>query len=242
MKKSRWLVRILGAGVLGGLGWLWLGQTQQSVILRGENQSLRQQLARLAELTADNERLSNLVAQADHSQSNQQLLEVLRLRNEVALLRRLTNEFHLTREELAQQRAVAAAVAGTGKQITNSSGEPLAVYPKEKWEFVGYDTPENAFQSLNWSALTGDLGTLKSNLTEEAQQEFARSFENKSETQIREQLAQIFNEKQEVRIMSKEVINDNLVVLGVTDGKDVASVDRLVFQKINGQWKFVTDH
>lgn len=242
MSKSRWMVTVAAAGALGVAGWLGLGQKQQNDDLRGENQSLRQQLARLSELESDHQRLSNLVAQADGAKSNQQLLEVLRLRNEVGVLRRLTNELQLTQEELVQLRSAVVALAGAGNGATNGVPEPLTVYPKEKWEFVGYDTPENAFQSLNWAALNGDLGALKSNLTQEAQKEFANAFENKSEEEIREQLTRIFSEKAEARILSKDVISGNLVVLGVSDGRDAASVDKLVFQKIDGQWKFVTDH
>ena len=132
--------------------------------------------------------------------------------------------------------------SAAGPGATNISSEPLAVMAKDQWEFAGYDTPEKAFQSLNWAALNGDLGTLKSNLTEEAQKEFAWSFENKSEAQIREQLMRIFSEKSEARILSKEVINDNMVALKVSDGGKSDSGDKLIFQKIDGQWKFVMDH
>ncbi|MGC3957248.1 MAG: hypothetical protein QM813_04555 [Verrucomicrobiota bacterium] len=240
MSKSRWVVTIAIASTLGVLGWLLLGQKQQNDNLQQENASLKQQLARLSEVETDNQRLSNLVAQADGAKSNQQLLELLRLRNEVGVLRRLTNEFQPMQAELVRLRS--AEVAGLGGGVTNVSREPLAIYPKDQWAFMGTDTPENAFQSLNWAALNGDLGTLKSNLTQEAQKEFAKAFENKSEVEIREELTRIFNEKVDARILSKNVISDNLVVLKVSDGRDGDSVDKLVFQKIDGQWKYVMDH
>lgn len=242
MSKSKWLVAVPVAGALGVLGWLGWEQRRALDGLRQENKSLQQQLVRLSELERDNQRLSNLVAQAEGTKSNQPLLELLRLRNEVGFLRRQTNEFQQAQEELVRLRTTVAARGGADAGATNVSQEPLAVYPKDQWQFVGSDTPENSFQSLNWAALNGDLGTLKSNLTQEAQKDFAKAFENKSEAEIRAQLTQIFSEKVEARILSKEVINDNLVVLGVSDGRGTDSVDKLVFQRIDGQWRFVTDH
>jgi hypothetical protein len=240
VNKARWSVVVVGA--FSVLGWLLLCQTRENADLRQKNTCLKQQLDRLSELEADNHRLSNLVAQADATKSNPQLLEVLRLRNEVGILRRQTNEFQQAQQDLQQLRNAVAVQGSTNSGATNVSSEPLAVYPKEQWKFAGYDTPENAFQSLNWAALNGDLATLKSNLTQEAQKQFAKWFENKSEVEIQEELGRKFSEQMEARILSKDVINDNLVVLGVSDGRAAASVDKLVFQKIDGQWKFVTDH
>lgn len=240
MNKARWTVVAVGAFCV--LGWLLLGQTRENADLRRKNVYLKQQLDRLSELETDNQRLSNLVAQADATKSNPQLLEVLRLRNEVGSLRRQTNELQQVQEDFQRLRNAVASQSNTNPAATNVSSVPLAVYPRDRWEFVGYDTPENAFQSLNWAALNGDLGTLKSNLTQEAQKEFAKSFENKSEAEIQEQLVRKFSEQVEARILSKEVINDNMVVLGVSDGGGATSVSRLIFQKVDGQWKFVMDH
>ena len=242
MSMLQRMVALAIASTVCVLGWLLMDQRQANGRLRQENASLTEQLARFSELENDNERLSNLVAQSEGTKPNPQLFELLRLRSEVGALRRQTNEYCQAQEELARLRAGMGASGKIGEGGTNVAREPLAVYPKDKWEFVGYDTPENAFQSLNWAALNGDLGALKSNLTQEAQQEFAKSFENKSESEIRELLSQAFSEKVEARILSKEGINDNLMVLGVSDGKAASSVDKLIFQRINGQWKFVMDH
>jgi hypothetical protein len=67
-------------------------QRQAQEKLRAEDESLRQQIA---QLKADNENLSDLAAQAKSSQplADEQFTELLKLRGEVGVLRRQTNEF-----------------------------------------------------------------------------------------------------------------------------------------------------
>lgn len=60
---------------------------------------LRQQADRLERLAEENERLSNLAAQANGSAANNQLNELLKLRSEAESLRPQTKELALLREE-----------------------------------------------------------------------------------------------------------------------------------------------
>ena len=66
-------------------------QNQAQVKLRAENKSLRQQLDQLARLQADNEQLSNRLAQATAA-ADAQTTELLKLRNEVGMLHKQTAE------------------------------------------------------------------------------------------------------------------------------------------------------
>jgi hypothetical protein len=85
-----------GVIVVVGLSLFCLVQHESVAELRAQNQAQQQ---RLAELSAKNERLSNDLAQTSVTQSSQpdQLTELLRLRNEVYLLRKLTNTANLVR-------------------------------------------------------------------------------------------------------------------------------------------------
>jgi RNA polymerase sigma factor (sigma-70 family) len=73
-------------------------QHQSLAKLRRENQALQEQAAQLAPLQADNQRLSNLVVQANTSPApaEKEVRELARLRAEVTSLRQLTND--LTKE------------------------------------------------------------------------------------------------------------------------------------------------
>jgi hypothetical protein len=79
------------AGLIVCAAFLYLQRQAQEKLLR-EDESLRQQIT---QLKADNENLSNLAAQTKSSQSlpDEQFNELLKLRGEVGVLRRQTNEF-----------------------------------------------------------------------------------------------------------------------------------------------------
>ena len=87
MRAKSVILSILCAGAVGGVA-IWVGIGYQARLgLEEENQGLRQQLDEMGELAAENERLSNLVAQASssHSLAEDQMRELLRLRAEVRL-------------------------------------------------------------------------------------------------------------------------------------------------------------
>jgi hypothetical protein len=73
--------------VLAAAAVAFVIQQQALVRLRQENESLRQQLDQLARLQADNEQLSNRLAQANAA-ADARIPELLKLRNEVGMLRK----------------------------------------------------------------------------------------------------------------------------------------------------------
>jgi hypothetical protein len=246
MKKSKWIIGIAVVAALGVMGWLWLNQTRENTDLLRQNLHLKQQVARLSELEQENQRLANLLAQADGAKANQQLLELLRLRNEVALLRRQTNELHRLEEELQQLRVARAGAAQRELPTTGSSNQPVAVFPKDTWGAPGYDTPEHAFQSLNWAALNGDLQAIRAAVTAEMAKDLDKEFAERGETNMIRQVMLDFSTKAEVRIVSKTEATPSLVVLEVDDRREGAtefgSRDKLVFQRVDGVWKLAGDH
>jgi RNA polymerase sigma factor (sigma-70 family) len=95
-------------------------QHRKQVKLEEDNVSLQLLGGEVTELAAENERLSNLLANAEASLSvaQRQSSELLKLRGEVGLLRRLTNE--LSKLQVENQQARTAAAKGT----TASAGSP----------------------------------------------------------------------------------------------------------------------
>jgi len=87
---TKFKLGIIGAVIIAGVATPLVIQHQAKIQLREENESLRQQIGRLAQLQTDNERLSNLVAQAGSLQSlsDTEKSELLRLRGELSGLRR----------------------------------------------------------------------------------------------------------------------------------------------------------
>ena len=132
-------------------------QNQSQNRLREENEALRRQAGQLAQMAAENERLSNLVVQATGtgSLSQAQISELLRLRGEVGRLRREGKELETLKMENQQFRArlasgPAAAVARDALKV-----EPAALYvrtflvkqPDALKQVKGLD-PEKPLQQL----------------------------------------------------------------------------------------------
>lgn len=245
MIGSKWVKALIAVAVLIAMGMLWLGQQRENARLHRENESLARQVEQLEWREGERNSPSNQVAQTGASDTNPQLLELLRLRNEVGMFRRQTNELRQMQEQFEQLKSVAAGAAAVSPS-TNMPAQPLAVYPKESWGDVGYSTPENAFQTLNWTALNGDLNAIRVALTTEMQKDFDKEFQKKTASQLAEEIKNSFNKKSGVRILSKNEVTDHLVVLEVADAESASGGqgdrDKLVFQLIDGVWKLAADH
>ena len=88
-------------------------QSQSQASLREENQALHQQASQLSQVAAENERLSNLVVQANSAESlsREQMRELLRLRGEVGQLRQESNLLETLRMQNQQLRTQQAGVS-----------------------------------------------------------------------------------------------------------------------------------
>ena len=112
---------ILGAAALAGTGTYLLEQ-RQSDRLRADNVDLLERSQNLSQLRRENERLSNLVAQAGQpALSREQLAELLRLRGEVGQLRAgLRNALAANRSGGASQNPAAA-----GNEAADDAAQPF---------------------------------------------------------------------------------------------------------------------
>ena len=119
-------------------------QHHAGVKLRAENQSLHQQVDQLAPLTAENERLSNLVTQSRQPTPPpvEPSRELLRLRSAVSLLRQ-------------QNQGLAQLLSD--RQQTASATE---FQPSSSWSDSGNATPEAAADTFAWATRTGNKDRL----------------------------------------------------------------------------------
>ena len=185
MKAKSVILSVLWAMALAGVT-IWLAVEHQARLRQGEaNTALRQQLDPMAGLIAEHERLSNLLAQANGSQSlpDERLKELLRLRGEVGVLRQQGKEIEALRQENRQARA---ALESSLK--TRNAGAPRAAanadyWPRDSWAFAGYASPEASLQTSVWAANTGDVKALLGGMTGEFQEKVQKDLEGKSEVE-----------------------------------------------------------
>lgn len=96
---------IAGAVIVAGLGAPLVMSHHSQATLRTENQSLRDQIARFGQIVAENERLSNLVMEAESARTKANTVpsELLKLRGEVGLLKRQLAEDAQAKAQIARQ-------------------------------------------------------------------------------------------------------------------------------------------
>ncbi len=204
---------------------------QRESRLRQENRSLRQQIEQLAPVQAENEHLSNLLAQANNAQTlpNDQMSELLRLRGEVGSLRRQTNELgRLQGENQKLRSSLANSKPGTQTAPTHEN------LPKESWVFAGYADPESAFQSAVWAMSQGDAKTFLASLAPEGA-EFAK-WHDMSDTDLSTQIKQEFEKVTGFKIIDKEAISDDAAILTVL-AAGINESARFKLQRVGNDWK-----
>src|SRR4051812_16888295 len=131
---------------------------------RERNEMLRRQTQQLAELSAENERLSILVAQSQPAALPQeQRRELLKLRGGIGELRQ-------TARELAQLRAanqqLSNSLASSGKPVP-SRPDPaivLAYWPVDQLAPSGCAEPQSALKTFFWAMSRGDTKALAASI------------------------------------------------------------------------------
>lgn len=208
---------------------------RNQVRLMAENRRLRQRLAQVSPLAAENVRLSNLVARGRGLQirGNDQLRELLRLRSELHDLRRKTNE--VSSAQLAQ------APAPSGPAETKD--EQTEVIGRDVWAFSGYASPEAALQTVAWAMKNGDVQSYLASLTPDGFEFVEQQFQDKTEAELSASLVQEISGTKALRLDRKRQLDDGKVafVIGSTeqdDGETKMKDEQLaVFKNVAGEWR-----
>jgi hypothetical protein len=191
------------------------------------------------QLSSENTRLSNLVAQVDGTRQlgDAQLRDLLRLRSEVGLLRQQTNVLAKLQEEIYRLR--------TGSTNRNpQTTRPLAdaasqnVFPKESWTFAGYATPEAALESAVWAMSQGDTKTFLASFSPDEQKRFVeKEWADKSESEVRADGKEQFSKVRGFQILDRKNVDDAQIDMAVYISGMTKEVATFRVQRIGGEWK-----
>lgn len=145
MAMSKLKIAVVSAFFCAGVAGPIILQHQALKQLRQTNHSLQAQLHQAEAIRTEKEALSRQLAdaRAKESASKTQLSELQRLRGEVGLLRRES-------QELARLRSASPAGGASGPP------EPDSYIPSTAWANVGAEKPESAIQTFFWAAKQGD--------------------------------------------------------------------------------------
>jgi len=241
MKILRWLgaAALVTAIAVAVAGWQKVRQ------LRTENEQLRaqwQQLKEHSEAAAEaqskqhNEELQRLRAQAQ---------EVFKLRNEVTQLRSTAQDTEKLRAENRQLRVQNQPSGTGGTGAGGSAATTLAPnaqtaadqFPREKWTFAGYATPQAALVSAVWAMKEGKPQVYLESLSPEEQLRMAKVWENKSEGEIAAKHQQEVSQITNVRVMKQQEISPEEVQLTVfIEGPNRMEI--VSMKRSGADWKF----
>ena len=229
MRATRLIIGLLcTAAVVGTAVWVGVGY-QARLGLEEENQGLRQQLDQMAELVAENERLSNLVAQASQSRpmSDEQMRELLRLRAQVAALRQPGK----APASLPNENLQAPTTAESAAPATN-------YWPRASWAFAGYATPNAALQTSLWAASKGDVKTLLGSFTGDAKLMAETIMSTNSESALSAVVISQIASLKSLRVINREVRDEDTVLLTTeTDEDGGLQLKKALMKKVGNDWK-----
>lgn len=223
-------------GIAAGLA-IWLAAEHQALLKRtAEHQMLERQLHQMDDLVTRNEQLSNLLAEASAPEPlpRDQFMELLRLRGQVGALSRQQTDLDKVRDENHQAHAVLDGYLNT---LTN----PVATadyWPRGSWTNSGYASPEAALQTVFWAGYNGDVTNFLSSSTDEARKEFEDKYKGQSNGEASARLMDDTYNLSSVRILSRQVQDDNTVLLTLElEEQNNSQTGTMVMKNIDGQWK-----
>jgi hypothetical protein len=166
-----------GAIVVASLATPLLIQRHVRTLWHEGAASSRHLEARLAALSAENERLSNHAARTRSALSGEQLRELLRLRGEIGQL--LEGARELARLQAAHQGAIAAF--GSSKPQSGpslpASESTLAYWPKAQLSSAGYADPISGLQTALFAMSRDDPNALAASVVPESWSQITNQYE-----------------------------------------------------------------
>jgi RNA polymerase sigma factor (sigma-70 family) len=241
---------LVGAVVVG-MGTFSVIQYQGQVKLREQNEALRRQVDQLSQVAAENQNLSNLLAQARAAGSEAIAKDRLRAREKAP-----------TKAQAPIQQPLNDSAPAAAK------ADPIQL-PKSSWVNAGFGTPQAALQTRGWAVLNGDKDLFKQSLyiTDDARKfaedAFVKMAEASTDPNKGQYIQQILNNNlgvEEAVLMPMMAANQNNTFTGYeilsqqspsADGiimevetqmaSAPAQTEMLNFQRFGDDWKVVID-
>jgi hypothetical protein len=214
------------------------------VKMRERSEMLRQKSERVAELSAENQRLSKELAKNDSSfLTSEQLTELMKLRGEIGRLRQAAGEIDKLR---ATNQQLLAACERTKTGADPSAPDPQAVqahWAKDQLGFAAYVDPTSALKSALWAMSLGDADALAASVTPEAKAALAHEgwYDRRSPGEeiadSARKVADSLGPANGFSVVTQKMVSEELAILGVYfEGE--GQTRRIAMKKVGDEWKF----
>jgi hypothetical protein len=205
-------------------------------------EELSRQAQKLADLTAENQRLSNLLRQANgsgapESASKEELRDLLRLRGEVGQLRQRVAEMK------SQPESPGAASEQSRSLATPDPQTIQAYWPRSQLGFAGQADPVSALRTVLWAMSRGDGPALAGSVTPEARKRLAREDWNEHGESAEEiaasaaKIAESLSPSSGFYLVGQKLASANESILDVFFERE-GRTRKFSIRKVEGEWKF----
>lgn len=197
--------------------------------LRRENQDLQRQLGPALQRAAETRQPAGRDVPVGNASGlpEEQFHELLRLRGEVAVLRR-------EEKETAQPHAEAAV---SRKREPGPTFPASQIYlPKESWSFAGCNDPSSALQSLLWASGQSDPKTLTASFTFAHRAAWGRRTDAEIAAQVSKSLSVITG----FQVLEQKTVAEDTVILILSPSAELGKQLKLGmrFKRVGTDWKF----
>ena len=241
VRITRLTLGVVGViAVASAVATLLIQQSSQAK-LRGRAEASSRQAEEIGQLTAENERLSNLVARAGNSQglTPDQLGELLRLRGQIGRLRQAAKE---QAQLAAANEQLRAARARSEEELAAARAAPN-FWAKDQLAFAGYADPEAALKTLLWALRNADLKACLGSC--DFGPEASAALQQLPREQVEAQMAAELKMMSEslapsvgFHIVDKKVKSNDQAILKLSfDGE--GKVRKFVMKRTGDEWKMV---
>jgi cell division protein FtsB len=224
---------ILVAGLTAGI----VVQTGRYSRLRAHHRELEEQVARLQ--AGANEAANVDFPAPARAAPEEEQTELLRLRNQAAQLRSISNELHEARKRVDQLQAENHELKATGPSnpATSAGTSSAGARPRDSWQFSGYATPEACLESTLHAISKADYRAIMGSLTPEEAQRMQKEMGDRSPEEIGEKIRRDVAKATSYQVLERKELSPNEAMLLIYAGGE-EKVQRVLLQKIGQEWRF----
>jgi hypothetical protein len=206
--------------------------------LRDRRSLFEQQAGELAKWSAENQRLSDLVARMKTSRalSDDQLNELLRLRAEAGQLSQAGAE---QKSLQAANEQLRETVAKSEHDLAKAQAAPN-YWPRDQLSFAGNADPQSTVRTMLWAMNSGEVASWRSMISPEALADMERERKGKSEAEIEEEMKvmghSLVDSADGFHVVDQREPAPNVAIVSLSfDGE--GRIRKFVLQKIGAEWK-----
>jgi hypothetical protein len=221
-----------------------LVEHQAATKFRLRTELLRRQGAQCAALSAENQRLSNLLAQSRGSAApTDSLRELSKLRDEIGRLRQAAGEADHLRASLRQLRSNGQTSGGLYAAAAPSPDAIQAHWTKGELRSAGYGDPVSALQTALWAMSRGDVNALAASVTPQAitnltrQQWYVHRSPDEEMATAAGNIAESLSPSGGFALVGQKAVADDQTILDVYFEGEGATRP-FTMKKIGDEWKF----